>query len=305
MHDFHNSEYLDLSLFHRIDINLYPLFVAIFEQTSISKAALSLSISQSAASHALQRLRQQLADEVFVRYGNKMQPTPFAEQIYPAIKAALISIQNISQQQQKFDIFSIKTLKIAIHDEIEPLIFPALIRHFQLLNPHMQFLSIKLDRKTAPHDLLTQQIDFIIDLEHDFGEKICFQQLVKDSFLVCSQQPAITRQSYLSAQHIGVSSRRRGILLEDHYLNRREIKRNIFLRCQHYSTALRILEQNNQLVLTIPQSILESLRCSEQICISDFPFELPVLNLGLYWYEGLQDNYRHRFLREEIFKIFA
>ncbi len=27
----HNS-FLDLGLFHRIDINLYPLFVAIFEQ---------------------------------------------------------------------------------------------------------------------------------------------------------------------------------------------------------------------------------------------------------------------------------
>ena len=77
---------MDLRNFHRIDINLYPLFIAIYEQNSISKAAQILSISQSAASHALQRLRQHLQDDLFVRTGSKMQPTPFADQIYPEIK---------------------------------------------------------------------------------------------------------------------------------------------------------------------------------------------------------------------------
>ncbi len=52
--------------------------MAIYEQNSISKAAQILSISQSAASHALQRLRQHLQDDLFVRTGSKMQPTPFA-----------------------------------------------------------------------------------------------------------------------------------------------------------------------------------------------------------------------------------
>lgn len=107
MNNIHNSNnqdnHLDLGLFHRIDINLYPLFVAIFEQKSISKTAISLSISQSAASHALQRLRLQLDDEIFVRHGNKMLPTPFAQRIYPAIKSALLSIQNINLQKYTFD----------------------------------------------------------------------------------------------------------------------------------------------------------------------------------------------------------
>ncbi len=53
-----------MGLFHRIDINLYPLFVAIYEQRSISKAAQILCITQSAASHALQRLRQHLQDDL-------------------------------------------------------------------------------------------------------------------------------------------------------------------------------------------------------------------------------------------------
>ncbi|RDN22477.1 hypothetical protein B8U60_06115, partial [Acinetobacter baumannii] len=52
MNNIHNLHGLDLSFFHRIDINLYPLFIAIYEQKSISNAASSLNITQSAASHA-------------------------------------------------------------------------------------------------------------------------------------------------------------------------------------------------------------------------------------------------------------
>jgi DNA-binding transcriptional LysR family regulator len=49
-----------------------------------------LCISQSAVSHALQRLRLQLKDELFVRSGQKMLPTPYAEQIYQPIQMALL-----------------------------------------------------------------------------------------------------------------------------------------------------------------------------------------------------------------------
>ena len=39
MNQIHNTSPLEVAYFHRIDINLYPLFIAIFEQKSISKAA--------------------------------------------------------------------------------------------------------------------------------------------------------------------------------------------------------------------------------------------------------------------------
>lgn len=90
MHNIHNNSPMDLGAFHRIDINLYPLFIAIFEQKNISKAAQLLCISQSATSHALQRLRLQLQDDLFIRTGHQMLPTPFAEQIYPTINCTAV-----------------------------------------------------------------------------------------------------------------------------------------------------------------------------------------------------------------------
>lgn len=305
MNTVHNKTMIDMAIFHRIDINLYPLFIAIYEQRSISKAAKILCITQSAASHALQRLRQHLKDDLFVRVSNQMLATPFAEQIYPVIKNALILIQSISMQKQSFDPNSIQTLKVAVHDEIEPIIFPKLVEHFQKLNLIIQFSSIKLDRKTIITDLATQQIDFVIDLEQNLGEKIQFNKLAQDQFVVCTQQKMMDEAIYLASPHIGVSSRRTGVLVEDIYLNRQQFSRQIFLRCQHYSTALQILTQEPQLILTIPENILAHLRLVQNLNIFDVPVDLPYINMGMYWHKDLELNLRHQFLRSEIFKIFA
>ncbi len=305
MNTVHNKTMIDMAIFHRIDINLYPLFIAIYEQRSISKAAKILCITQSAASHALQRLRQHLKDDLFVRVSNQMLATPFSEQIYPVIKNALILIQSISMQKQSFNPNSIQTLKVAVHDEIEPIIFPKLVEHFQKLNLIIQFSSIKLDRKTIITDLATQQIDFVIDLEQNLGEKIQFNKLAQDQFVVCTQQKMMDEAIYLASPHIGVSSRRTGVLVEDIYLNRQQFSRRIFLRCQHYSTALQILTQKPQLILTIPKNILAHLRLAQNLHIFNVPVDLPYINMGMYWHKDLELNLRHQFLRSEIFKIFA
>jgi len=109
---------------------------------------------------------------------------------------------------------------------------------------------------------------------------------------------------YLSSPHIGVSSRRTGLLLEDIYLNRQQLSRQIFLRCQHYSTALQVLAQYPDAVLTIPQSILKNLHYAKHLKIHALPIELPKINMGMYWHEHVTHNPRHQFLRTEILKIF-
>ncbi|MEG2694575.1 MAG: LysR family transcriptional regulator [Acinetobacter sp.] len=305
MNNIHHKDILDSHVFHKIDINLYPLFIAIFEQKSISKSAQLLCIGQSAASHALQRLRQHLQDDLFVRAGSQMLPTPFAERIYPVIKNALFAIQSISLQKQSFDPSMVQTLKIVIHDEIEPIILPKLVEHFYQLNLEVQFSSIKLDRKNVLTDLATQQIDFVIDLEQNFTDKIQFKTLVQDQFVVCTQQQSMTAEIYFALPHIGVSSRRTGVLVEDIYLSRKQLSRQIFLRCQHYSTALQILAQQAAVLLTIPKNMLAHLHMAEGLNIFEVPVELPNINIGMYWHKDVQENARHAFLRSEILKIFA
>ena len=94
-------------------------------------------------------------------------------------------------------------------------------------------------------------------------------------------------------------------MVEDVHLNRKQLSRQVFLRCQHYSTALQILEQYPSAILTIPQNILSHLHVSPLLNIFDVPVKLPQMNIGIYWHKNLMENKRHNFLRNEIYKIFA
>ena len=69
MHDVH---------FHSLDLNLLRVFDTLIEERSVTRAGERLGLSQSAISHALNRLRYVLHDELFVRVADGMRPTPRA-----------------------------------------------------------------------------------------------------------------------------------------------------------------------------------------------------------------------------------
>lgn len=70
----------------RIDLNLFRVFEVIYRERNLTRAAVILSLSQSAVSHALNRLREQLGDPLFVREGRGVAPTPLARQLAPGIR---------------------------------------------------------------------------------------------------------------------------------------------------------------------------------------------------------------------------
>jgi len=76
-----------------IDLNLLRVFDVLLEERSVTRTGVRLSLSQSAVSHALNRLRYMLGDELFVRGPAGMQPTPRAVEMGPQVHAALNQLQ--------------------------------------------------------------------------------------------------------------------------------------------------------------------------------------------------------------------
>jgi hypothetical protein len=60
------------------DLNLMKAFDALYAERHVTRAGSRIGLSQSAMSGALTRLRELLADELFVRTPSGMQPTPRA-----------------------------------------------------------------------------------------------------------------------------------------------------------------------------------------------------------------------------------
>jgi hypothetical protein len=69
------QRYLGTQPLRTIDLNLFRVFDAIMEHRSVCKASQTLCITPSAVSHALNRLRQSIGDELFVPSQSGMQPT--------------------------------------------------------------------------------------------------------------------------------------------------------------------------------------------------------------------------------------
>jgi DNA-binding transcriptional LysR family regulator len=72
-----------------LDLNLLRAFDAVFEEGGVTRAGARLGLTQSAVSHALNRLRYILGDELFVRGPRGMLPTPRALAIGPQVHLAL------------------------------------------------------------------------------------------------------------------------------------------------------------------------------------------------------------------------
>src|SRR5713101_7437882 len=79
--------------FHTLDLNLLRVFDALIEERSVTRAGERLGLSQSAISHALNRLRYVLHDELFVRVSDGMRPTPRASEIAPRLREGLLQLQ--------------------------------------------------------------------------------------------------------------------------------------------------------------------------------------------------------------------
>lgn len=76
-----------------LDLNLLRVFDVMLEERNVTRAGARLGLTQSAVSHALNRLRYALNDELFVRGPSGMNPTARAVEMGPQVHAALTQLQ--------------------------------------------------------------------------------------------------------------------------------------------------------------------------------------------------------------------
>src|SRR5262245_62371344 len=87
----------------RFDLNLLVVFDILMAERSVSRAAGRLGRTQSAVSHSLARLRQQLGDPLLLKGARRMEPTAFALQLLEEAQPILRSLQRMLLPRRRFD----------------------------------------------------------------------------------------------------------------------------------------------------------------------------------------------------------
>ncbi|WP_086643638.1 LysR family transcriptional regulator [Acetobacter sp. DsW_063] len=87
----------------RIDLNLTHVFLALWHERSVSRAAMRLALTQPAVSSALKRLRQTCGDELFIRTRHGMQPTVHAIEIAETLELTAETLRSTLSARGTFN----------------------------------------------------------------------------------------------------------------------------------------------------------------------------------------------------------
>jgi DNA-binding transcriptional LysR family regulator len=290
-----------------IDLNLLTVFEAIYELGSVTAAADRLALSQSAASHALSRLRDVCKDDLFIRAPQGLSPTPVAKEIYPAIKQALDGLRTSLAEASGF---------IPAQSQ----------RHFRISIPHPLGPFYALDLKAAgaavaPGVLLTfDTVSRPINLEDNIRDGIV--DLVID-WLPIELDPFINQKLFddrlvllARRDHPSVKGRvtladlQKEKLIGGH--RRRDIERLPQAIREFYKLelpgALRVSElleiptivAGTDLLGMFAESMGPILKERFGLQVLSMPIELPAVPIYMIWHETRRNDAAHRWLRELV-----
>jgi len=286
----------------QLDMNLFVAFDAIYEERSLTRAAEILHITQPAASNALNRLRKQFDDPLFVRTPQGMMPTPLARNAAGPIRKALQLLDASVTPIENFEPgASQMTVSCSMIDLAEARILPSLLASFAEKAPGMSVRSYHVPRSEMATELASGRLAFAVDVPLPVSADLCHLELSHENY-VCAvryDHPVLKRKptmkQYLGMGHLHVSSRRSGMGTMDLALKNIGKRRNIVARVTHYSAAGPIIE-NTDLALTLPRNMAHDLNLKSYA----LPFDVPSIALRLYWHKSVDNDPAHRWLREIV-----
>lgn len=292
------------------DFNLLRVFEAVMREGNITVAGAQLGLTQSAMSHALQRLRQVFNDPLFVRTTRGMRPTAYAQTLAGPVMEAIGAIKNALELDVRFDpATSSRTFNLLMTDIAELIFLPHLIPYLKQVAPDVSIVSTQMERghyrdalELGPADLAIGQMPH---MHRDFYQQHLFEEPL--TCLMRSAHPAIGRrlsmQQFMEAEHISVSAPALVDGLIKRALGKRAAKRKISLHIPHYAVVPMILARSD-LIAVVPEHVGTAFARLEEFKALPLPFDVAAVRVSQFWHERSHHDPGHRWLRAAVAELF-
>jgi DNA-binding transcriptional LysR family regulator len=200
------------AVLRKIDLNLLLAFSVLMQERNVSRAAERLLLGQPGLSAALRRLREALDDELFVRVGRGLQPTPRALAIAPAIEDALSGIERAIRPPAAFDPGSWQgEFRIGLCDNLESAFFGPLVARLRELAPGARLAGVAFHARDAARLLDEGAYDFSVSI-HDEPASWHIREPLFDQCSISIYDPKQLRlraplnlEDFTRADHVAVS----------------------------------------------------------------------------------------------------
>ena len=167
-----------------IDLNLFRLFDAMMLHRSVRKASQMLSVTPSAVSHALSRLRQSIGDELFVPTESGMEPTQRALELASAVREGLSKLELALTGKQPVPPEALRTFRIWATDYPSMVILPSLVKRLAKSAPNVDLRVFSSNRVDCIRHLEKGRADLVIGSFTDLPAGIRRSRLLREDEVI-------------------------------------------------------------------------------------------------------------------------
>ncbi|MDE9462074.1 LysR family transcriptional regulator [Xenorhabdus bovienii] len=146
----------------------YEIFESVIKTGSFTKAAEKLNRTQSAISHAISSLENELGVSLFLRDGRKISLTPHGIKAYTYI-CKILEINRKLIKTNFIDESFPKILKIGVFTSIKNHILPPVVKEFNRLYPFIEIIILEGTYDEIQEWIINKVIDFGFTINGDFG----------------------------------------------------------------------------------------------------------------------------------------
>jgi DNA-binding transcriptional LysR family regulator len=296
---------------NRLDLNLLAVFQEVYRERQISSAARRLGLTQSAVSNALSRLRRTFGDELFVRTGGGMQPTPFAEQVAGPVGAAMAQVALALNQRSQFDpATSARRFVLAMTDVGEVHFMPALIERCRAVAPHVQVSSVRAGSVALKEELETGRVDLAVGPFDNISDALYQRLLFRQPYVSMFRKGhplgrgKVTLERFAKAEHLLVDATDSPYDRINQLLEQASVGHATRFRVPHF-TAVPYIVSGSELVVTVPQKLAERAARPFGLHWIVPPLALPELQTNLFWHRRFNQDPGNQWLRALVVEVFG
>ncbi|SMH31487.1 transcriptional regulator, LysR family [Azospirillum lipoferum] len=287
-----------------LDLNLIKVFDALLEARSVSRAADSLGVSQSAVSHALGRLRVMVGDPLFVRTGNRMEPTPRAQRLAEPLRELLLGAARALSVEETFDPYrEERSFTISTSDSLQAVLLTGILRDACALRVSVALKTLDPD---AMFDALDDgTIDLAIGYMPDVRRWHDRQFLYAENH-VCLFDPAlvpltppVSLEDYTRYPHLMPSLRGGMSSFIDDDLHALGAKRRVAASTTQFLAIPMMLTQA-PMISTLPARLAHFCAKATGLVTSPLPFPSEDFDVSMAWHRRNGGSPSHGWLRQRI-----
>jgi DNA-binding transcriptional LysR family regulator len=294
----------------QLDLNLLITLDALLEEGSVMGAAERLRLSSSAVSRSLGRLRRLSGDDILVRSGRLMIPTPYALAIQEEVRGLVRQAREVLQPDLELDLAQLRRVfTVQCHDTLATSLAPALVRRVLEQAPSAQLRVLTQD-SVDTDDLRLGNVDVEISGSLPRLPEFRSEALGHDDLVVAMRRDhrcageTLDLETYGAQRHVLISRRGRLTAPIDAVLAAKGLRHDVAATVGTATAALWLASHIDVLVTT-PETASRPLIESFDLVTRPLPIEQPRIQVNCSWHRRYDSDAAHAWLRQQVRASFA